>query len=210
MTTGGIYLISHTSGAFYVGATHDFRRRWNQHRNAIRTGKGSRCRRLMAFARSAGRRPDEFSFTQIIVCAPEHLSLYETRALDAMGAQPACLNLRESRYGHHAESRAKIAAATSRSMADPIRRAKIGVIRRGAKHSPEAIERMRTAKRGPNNPNFGKRPSAKTRAKRSASMRAAQHPVHEKGHSLESREKMAASQRVAVACRVRGQHGRFV
>ena len=89
---GGIYIIRHKhSDAFYVGATVDFFNRKRGHWRNIRSGKQG-APYLIALANATGNSPDDFTFSPLIVCAAEHLKMYEDRALDILHGTPGCLN----------------------------------------------------------------------------------------------------------------------
>lgn len=207
MSSAGVYIIRHSSGAFYVGATYDFARRRASHWRSIRTGRGSACRRLVAFASEHGNDTEAFSFTPLLVCDRSDVLFYENRALAVFYGEPGCLNLRSSGCVHDASTRAKIGAATKRAMADPVRRAKMS--RKGTKHTPEAIARMREAKRGPRNPNYGRTITEETRARRSAALAGERHPMFGKKHTEQTLAAMRSSQRDTAPLRKRGADGRF-
>lgn len=81
MKASGIYTITSPSGGVYVGSAIVVRRRWHEHRIALRANR-HKNRKLQ----NAWNKHGEFAmaFAVLIVCRPEDLLLFEQRAIDVM------------------------------------------------------------------------------------------------------------------------------
>jgi hypothetical protein len=126
LAVSAVYIIEHSSGAFYVGASSDVRRRWALHQSHLRHGK-HHCLTLQRIADAEGC--EAFSIRPLIIASRDVLPVYEQRALDVFKNRPGFCNGDLHTTGN---------APRSDSF-----KAKIGASRRGKKESPE-VTRLRT------------------------------------------------------------------
>lgn len=79
----GVYTITCLpTGKQYVGSTTtSFRRRWAQHRHALRRGEGTSPKLLNAWRKYG---PAAFEFRPMIVCHPGDALMYEQTAIDTL------------------------------------------------------------------------------------------------------------------------------
>jgi len=166
----GIYEIrNQIDGKTYIGSAINLNERWRQHRAAFRRGDHVNKHLMSAWHRDGDA---TFTFKPLLICAPEHLLLFEQRCLDLLNPDYNMCAIAGSILGlkRSPETRARQSAAAKRHTGwnhTPEARSKIAaalVGRKGAKHTPEGIERIRVAS------------SSRT-------------------HSLEARQRMAVSQR---------------
>lgn len=129
--TVGIYVLTNAAnGKRYVGSATCIHQRWNEHRSMLARGK-HHSRYLQAAWLKYGA--ESFRFETLLQCAPEHLLLYEQRAIDVL--QPA-YNI------------ARIAGNTLGCGRSPETRAKIGAKLRGRKRDPALVEQIASKLRG--------------------------------------------------------------
>lgn len=132
----GLYIIRHTSGAFYVGRSANMGARFANHRWALRN-RSPRNRRLRELVERVDVSADQFSFSILLVCSPSDLAFYEDRALAVYMADPNCLNIVSVGGKHDEVACAKISAANKGRVSS----------RRGRRPSAEARARMSEAAR---------------------------------------------------------------
>lgn len=160
----GVYSITSPSGKQYVGSAKSMRHRWSAHCSALRRGDHHSPQLQRAFNKYG---EDSLRFEVLLVCAPEHLTMYEQAAIDAMG--PAYNVLRHARsplgVKRSEQTKEKI-AASKRGKSRPAHviealrkanfgkvlsaehRAKISAFHRGRKKAPEHVAKVAAANRG--------------------------------------------------------------
>lgn len=78
----GVYTIQNTvSGAIYIGSAGRFKRRFSQHRTALRGGYHQNSHLQYAWNKYGEQ---SFEFKVLLVCLPKHMQDYEQRCLDSM------------------------------------------------------------------------------------------------------------------------------
>ena len=77
----GIYVITTPFGQQYVGATHNFKKRWSAHLTDLRREKHSNRLLQTVFTRCNGK---GFTFTRLLVCSEKDLLFYEQKAIDVL------------------------------------------------------------------------------------------------------------------------------
>lgn len=189
--TAGIYIIENrVDGKFYIGSAVDLVRRERIHRRHLRRGAHHNRPMQMAWVRDG---EGAFAFRTLLICAREHLLMYEQLALDTWQAPIAGYNLHPvagsflgyKRGRFSVEHRAALRAAWERTRTE----------RTGAKRTAEQKANMRAAQKRLRDAGFKNSPIEFTdavRAKISASLTG-------KRLSPESIAKMAASKRGRVA-----------
>jgi group I intron endonuclease len=210
----GIYILRHSTGAFYVGRSINLNERRMVHFYNIRNRRAKHTK-FARFVESISARPEDFTFRPLLLCAPDDLKFYEDRALDVFINDPACLNMVRKGGKHSPETCAKISRANTGKLAgvrhpmfgkthSPETRQRISEVQRGRKQSAATVERRIGGLRGKPRPpevrarisagNTGKAKSLTHRAAMSASRIG-------RACSTETRAKMASSQKVRWATR---------
>ena len=129
----GVYFIRSPSGRQYIGSSSDIPKRWRQHRSALRNVRHVNSALQRAWAKYG---EPAMQFGILLMCAPEHLLVYEQIALDGFaprynGAKTA---QRSAGWVHKPETKTELS------------RQRAGV-KRGP-HSEETKEKMRAAQIG--------------------------------------------------------------
>lgn len=95
----GVYVVTNrVTGERYVGSSFDIAGRWSAHRSAAKLKDRRRAsRRLLEALNLYG--PDSFECRPLVLCAPEHLVMYETLALRALNPE---YNVRRKNAGTNA------------------------------------------------------------------------------------------------------------
>jgi len=137
----GVYTITTPSGKVYVGSAVNFSRRWQTHRNRLRRSVHDNAKLQAAWDKYKG----DLVFAKIIVCAPEHVLLYEQIALDGLRPELNICKFAGNTLGyrHTEETKAKFAFRT-KSFGNS-----------GKSHSDQTKARISAAKKG--KPNISKR-----------------------------------------------------
>lgn len=162
MNASGIYVISSPSGGEYVGSAVNIRRRWHQHRTALRTFR-HKNRKLQNAWNKYGE--SQIQFRVLLVCDKSTLIFFEQRAIDTFLPKYNICQVAGSALGvkHSIETRQKLRlvhtgikqskeTVAKRSLAMmghkvcPQTRAKLAA-QRGWKHSEFAKAKMRDRKR---------------------------------------------------------------
>lgn len=173
MNTGIYEIVNTANGKRYVGSAVNFSRRWRDHTR--RLGEGTHhTPTLLASWRKYGAAA--FEFRKVLICAKEHLVLYEQIVMDAMKPEYNIRPQARSNLGvkYSGEARAKISAALKGNKCalgwkrTPEQRVKdaAGKLGKpspmlGRKHSPDARKKISDA-------HCGKKFSDETKAKMSA------------------------------------------
>lgn len=193
-----VYVLEHTSGAFYIGATADLARRWSSHKSNLRDGC---CNNPGLKELAAQHGLSGFSIRVLAEIERPLLEYYETRALDAYLANPQCLNVSPRGYVPSEEHRRKIARAMTGKQASAETRHRRSVALRGVPKSEEARRNMSLA--GKPNHRRGYTLSAEARANISSTRRArlASGEIKVKGYRLseEHRRKLSESRKAGIA-----------
>ena len=80
--SSGVYTIQNVvSGATYVGSARRFKRRFSQHRTALRGGYHQNSHLQHAWNKYGEQ---AFEFKVLLICLPEHMQDYEQRCLDSL------------------------------------------------------------------------------------------------------------------------------
>lgn len=183
----GIYAIQHVeSGKRYIGSAVNFTERWGSHRHHLRRGT-HHSRHLQSAWNKYGEAA--FAFTKLLVCAKEHLLMYEQRCIDGYdsfnrkfgyNAAPtagSCLGMK-----HTEATKAKLRERNTGRVASAETRAKLSKVhlgrkmpewfgefvrkmKTGTKHNEETRAKMRAARK-----NY--RPSAATKERQSKKISA--------------------------------------
>lgn len=106
----GVYAVTSEDGRQYIGSSKAIYKRWREHRCALRNGYNKNQP-----LQDAWDGCKSFVFEILIVCAPEHLLLYEQAAIDAL---KPIFNLYQSAGSplgsrHTSETKAKLSAMQS-------------------------------------------------------------------------------------------------
>lgn len=76
----GVYVITAPSGRQYVGSAVNFKSRWSVHKHHLRAGT-HHSRKLQAVWNKYG---DKLLFKPLLICAREHVVMYEQLVIDAL------------------------------------------------------------------------------------------------------------------------------
>lgn len=118
MTITGVYAIIHrSSGAVYVGSSHNIVRRWGRHVSALSNGRHHSPKLLDLWLLDGSA---AFTFLILEQCPREDLALREQEWMDSFASL-----LNRSRTAKHCPT------------LDPIIAAKVGASHRGQRHPPE-------------------------------------------------------------------------
>lgn len=171
----GIYSITSPSGGQYIGSAVNFDSRWGLHRHLLNKGKHYNLG-LQRACKKYGI--ENLVFTRILVCAREHLIMFEQRAIDVLKPRYNACPVAGSQLGrrHSKEANEKNAAA-----------------HRGKKLSLEHKEKLARFRFGNKN-RLGHITPLETRQKISKALKGRRH-----ANSLESR--LTASDRRDIAAR---------
>lgn len=174
----GVYIITAPSGRQYVGSAVNFNSRWSAHRHHLQAGT-HHSSKLQAAWKKYG---NQLRFDRLIICAREHVVMYEQIAIDAL--RPA-LNVAPIAgsslgYRHTEETKAKFSerkkarkdtpaclASYAAKRGVPLseeHKAKVRAANLGAKRSDAARASMSAAQ-------MGKKQSAETIEKRVSKLR---------------------------------------
>lgn len=140
----GVYTIQNTvSGKRYIGSARLFRRRFAQHRTALRGGYHQN-KHLQAAWASYGEAA--FTFSVTLVCRPEDMQDYEQRLLDGLNPE---YNQSKSAYSGipvggkcSEEHKQKVGQASASLWAQPDYRAKVTAAIRQSMTSDEKAKRV--------------------------------------------------------------------
>lgn len=138
----GIYEIVNTvNGKRYVGSAKDFVNRWSVHRSRLKAGNHHN-RHLQSSWNKHG--PALFEFRKLLICAPEHLLLYEQIAIDALQPEMNVERIAGNSLGclRTPETRKKIADKAVGRKRSPESIEKSASKIRGTKHSPERAAKL--------------------------------------------------------------------
>jgi len=81
LNKSGVYRITSPFKDCYVGSALNLRRRWNDHKGALRKGLHGNKRLQRQWNLSEGK---GFQFSVLLLCRPEDLLLYEQRAINTL------------------------------------------------------------------------------------------------------------------------------
>ena len=181
----GVYTITAPSGRQYVGSAVNFNSRWSVHRYHLQAGT-HHSRKLQAAWNKYG---EQLRFDRLLICAREHVVMYEQLAIDAL--RPA-LNVAPMAgsslgYRHTQETKARFnerkqarkdtpacLAAMAARRGVPLseeHKAKVQAAKIGVKRSDAARASMSAAQ-------MGKKQSAETIEKRVSKLRGKPRPPH--------------------------------
>lgn len=181
----GVYVISTPSGRQYVGSAVRFNQRWALHRHHLRNGT-HHSRKLQAAWNKYG---EQLQFERLLICAREHVVMYEQLAIDALRPELNVAPMAGSSLGyrHTEETKAKFAerkrarkdtpaciAACAAKRGVPLseeHKAKVQAAKVGVKRSDAARAAMSAA-------HVGKTQSAETIEKRVSKLRGVPRPAH--------------------------------
>lgn len=188
----GIYTITNTeNGHVYVGSAVNVVQRWRAHRSELKYGAHH-----SPYLQRAWQKHGEsaFLFKKILICAPEHLLMFEQRAIDVLKPIYNMCPIAGSRLGskHTPESIAKMSGENHRCFGK----------------SPSLETRARRSESLKGNQNFkGHKHSAETRAKMSASGKGkVRSPEHCKNISLANKgRKLSLLTRAKMSIARRGE-----
>lgn len=161
MNQSGIYEIVNTvNGRRYIGSAVNFKRRWALHCWGLNRQRHHNQKLQKAWNKYGA---EVFTFRILLICAKEHLLMYEQRALDKLRPQYNIAPTAGSLLGHKmsAASRQKIAAAGIGRIVSAETRAKKSAALKGRTLSPEQCAAMSALR-------LGTTASDETRAKMSA------------------------------------------
>jgi group I intron endonuclease len=146
--SSGVYTLQNTvSGNTYVGSARSFKRRFMQHRTALRGGYHQNKHLQYAWNKYGEA---AFVFKITLVCAPEHMQDYEQRLLD--GLRPAYNQSRSAYSGIPVGGKckpahcAKVGVASKKLWATPAYRAQVTAAIQAAMTPEERAERTERAK----------------------------------------------------------------
>lgn len=153
----GVYVISTPSGRQYVGSAVHFGRRFQGHRAHLR--RGTHCSKKLQAAWS--KYGEQMRFERLLICAPEHVVMYEQLAIDALRPVLNTAPVAGSTLGyrHTEETKAKFAE----------RRLSFG--HAGKQHSAETKARISAIKTGRPSGRKGMPVSDEVKEKISATLR---------------------------------------
>ncbi len=181
----GVYVITAPSGRQYVGSAVHFGTRWSVHKHHLRAGT-HHSRKLQAAWNKYG---DRLQFSKLLVCAREHVVMYEQLAIDAL--RPA-LNVAPMAgsslgYRHTEETKARFDERKKAARNTPACLA-AHAARRGVPLSDEHKAKVQAAKIGVKRSDavrasmaaaqMGKKQSADTIEKRVSKLRGVPRPAH--------------------------------
>lgn len=94
MTDCGVYrIICLPSGRIYIGSSVSMKKRFSEHRSALRY---SRHHSLLLQRAWNKHGPDAFKFEPILICSPDDRHFYEQRAIDAFDASNPVVGMNRS------------------------------------------------------------------------------------------------------------------
>lgn len=181
----GVYVITAPSGRQYVGSAVNFKSRWSVHRHHLQAGT-HHSRKLQAAWNKYG---EQLTFDRLLICAREHVVMYEQLAIDAL--RPA-LNVAPMAgsslgYRHTEETKARFHERKKARTDTPARVAAMAA-RRGVPLSEEHKAKVQAAKIGVKRSDaarasmaaaqMGKKQSAETIEKRVSKLRGKPRPQH--------------------------------
>lgn len=180
----GVYTITTPSGKVYVGSAVNFSRRWHVHKSRLRRKTHDNAK-LQAALDKYG---EKLEFKKIIICARDHVVLYEQLAIDAINPELNICRIAGSTLGyrHTEETKEKFGSRP------------ISYGNKGKKHSEETKSRISAAKTGiPNIYAKGRAVPDDVRKKISTSLKGRfvgdKHPCFGVKRSEESKRKMSES-----------------
>ncbi len=152
MQQSGIYVIENSVTRHrYVGSAVNFSKRRREHFGALR--RGDHC--SVVLQRAFDKHGEHvLSFRPLFVCAPEHLLMYEQRAIDTFRPEYNICRTAGSRLGakYSEESRALLSKIRKGKPRSPAQLAHLAALsaaqsgKSGRKHSPETIEKIKAAR----------------------------------------------------------------
>lgn len=148
----GIYEIRNlVDGKRYIGSAMQLRKRWRDHRDALRGKHGRTNARLKSAWKKHGEAA--FLFRPLVFCAPEDLLFYEQLAIDHLRPEYNIRKVAESNFGlkWSADVRDRMGApkrGVKRGPLSPERRARLSAAHMGKKLSPEHRARISEVQRG--------------------------------------------------------------
>ena len=181
----GVYTITAPSGRQYVGSAVHFGTRWSVHRHHLKAGT-HHSHKLQAVWNKYG---GQLVFSKLLICAREHVVMYEQLAIDALrpvlnvapiaGSNLGYRHTEETKARFHERKKARrdtpaclagYAAKRGVPLSDE-HRAKVQAAKIGAKRSDAARASMSAAQ-------IGKKQSAETIEKRVSKLRGKPRPPH--------------------------------
>lgn len=181
----GVYTITAPSGRQYVGSAVNFNSRWSVHRHHLQAGT-HHSRKLQAAWKKYG---NQLRFDRLIICAREHVVMYEQLAIDALrpalnvapmaGSSLGYRHTEETKARFHERKKARkdtpaclASYAAKRGVSLPEEhKAKVQAAKIGVKRSDAARASMSAAQ-------MGKKQSAETIEKRVSKLRGKPRPPH--------------------------------
>lgn len=152
----GVYAIQNAvSGAVYIGSARRFKRRFSQHRTALRGGYHQNSHLQYAWNKYGEQ---AFEFKVLLVCLPKHMQDYEQRCLDSLA--PAYNKSRSAFSGIPVgakltkKHKAKVGAASKRLWGTPEYRRSVTTAIREAMTIEEKAQRSQRAERLWANPEY--------------------------------------------------------
>lgn len=149
-----VYKIQHKeTGKLYIGKTDNPAKRWQQHSRLHCKG----CPYIHAALRKHGA--DAFQFDVLEECSSKEVNALEVAYINNLNARaPDGYNIAAGGDGgpHHADTKAKIAAANRKRKLSVASRALIALARKGSRASEETKVQMRAAHLGEKSPLYGK------------------------------------------------------
>lgn len=175
----GIYEIRNVvSGKRYIGSAVDFDKRWKTHRRQLNAGKHFSKNMQASWNKYGG---EQFAFRPLLICAREHLLMYEQIAIDGLLPEFNSCKVAGSTLGikYSPETLARLSIVHSTANLSAETRARMSASQADRRHTDETKKKLSLLWRG-------RKLSAEECARRSERM---------KGHfvSEETRAKMAAA-----------------
>lgn len=148
MTAGGIYQIrNRENGKSYVGSAVDFKKRWKTHQRQLSANKHF-SKPLQASWNKYGAHA--FDFLHLLICARQHLLMYEQIAIDAIAPAFNSCKVAGSTLGYKysQEALARLSAAHSRENLSRQTRARMSLSQSKRRHSEQTKEKISRIVRG--------------------------------------------------------------
>lgn len=148
MRQSGVYeIVNGANGKRYIGSAVLLSKRWNEHRTHL----ARQVHHSVVLQRAWNKYgPESFQFKPLLLCKPEHLLMFEQRAIDGYKPEYNICPTAGSSLGakHSAEAKAKISAAGRGRVASPATRAALSAALTGRTFSPEHRAKISASKRG--------------------------------------------------------------
>jgi group I intron endonuclease len=183
----GVYEIRNKlTGQRYIGSAVNFEKRWYSHRSDLRRGVHHSTHLQRAWTKHGA---EAFEFKPIIICAKEHVLLYEQFALDAYKPEFNICMVAGNILGvrRSEQTRAKLRLARKKRVVSNETRKKLSVAQSARVYPRDVVEKIRAA-------NTGQKRTPEARAKMSVA-----HIGQSRPHSAETRQKISAGQLAYVA-----------